>query len=191
MSSPDKQHIQMPFIFRLFRKLEPLFFWLRLFYPRAKGINPVYLLYMFIPQKILRINGNVPWPVHFTSLVLHPKKIEVGRNSPVGINIGCYVQGKGGIRIGSNLRMGPNVGLISANHDLQDYDKWVDVGPIEIGDNVWLGMNVVVMPGVKIGNNVVVGANSTVNADIPDNSIAVGNPAKVIREKPPYTGIAY
>ncbi len=79
--------------------------------------------------------------------------------------------------------MGPNVGLISSNHDVDDYDQWIEVPPIEIGDNVWFGMNSVVMPGVKIRNNIVVAANSVVTRDVPDNSIVAGNPAKIIKKK--------
>jgi acetyltransferase-like isoleucine patch superfamily enzyme len=87
--------------------------------------------------------------------------------------------------------MGPSCGLISANHDINDYDQWDVSEPIVIGNNVWIGMNVIVMPGVKIGNNVVIGANSVVTKDVPDNSIAVGSPCKVISEKQNYQGKDY
>ena len=108
-----------------------------------------------------------------------------------GWSPGCYIQGRNGIRVGSNLRLGPNVGLISANHDLSDYDAWPQTPPISIGDNVWIGMNAVVLPGVSIGSNCVVGANSVVTKDIPPNCVASGNPCKVIREKPPYAGVQF
>lgn len=187
----EQEYIPRPKIFELLEKLDFLFFWLRWFYPKAKGVNPAHLLFQFIPQKIFRTNGSVPWPVHKTSLVLHHKKIEVGNNSPIGINIGCYIQGKGGIKVGNNVRIGPNVGIISANHSPDDYDIWIKTNPIEIGDNVWVAMNVVIMPGVKIGNNVIIGSNSTVTKDIPSNSIAFGNPCKVVKEKEPYKGKKY
>lgn len=54
--------------------------------------------------------------------------------------------------------------------------------PITVGDSVWIGANVSVLPGVKIGSNTIIGAGSVVNKDIPDGVIAVGNPCKVIRE---------
>ena len=54
--------------------------------------------------------------------------------------------------------------------------------PIEVGNNVWIGGNVVVLPGVKIGDNCVIGAGSVVVKDIPENSVAVGNPCKVIKK---------
>lgn len=87
--------------------------------------------------------------------------------------------------------MGPNVGLISSNHDLDDYDRHLAEEPIMIGDNVWIGMNSVIMPGVRIGDNVVIGAGSVVTRDIPSDSIAAGNPCAVLRPKPPYAGKTY
>ena len=59
-------------------------------------------------------------------------------------------------------------------------------GPIVIGDNVWIGANCVILPGVKIGSNVVIGAGSIVTKEIPNDSVAVGNPCKVIKKKKPY-----
>jgi acetyltransferase-like isoleucine patch superfamily enzyme len=83
------------------------------------------------------------------------------------------------------------VGLISANHDLDDYDRWPTCPPILIGNNVWIGMNTVVLPGITIGDNVAIGANSVVTKNIPANSIAAGNPCRVIRAKAPYKGKDY
>jgi len=171
---------------KILNKLDTLFIWLRLFYPRFKGMKNYYLFFFFFPQKILRVNGYCFWPVHFSSRVLFKGNIKVGRNSAPGLSNGCYVQGKNGIHIGDNLRMGPGVGLISANHNPNNYDEWLKDSPLIIGNNVWIGMNTVVMPGVIIGDNVIIGANSVVNKDIPSNSIVAGNPAKVIKEKPPY-----
>ena len=172
-------------------RLEPLFGWLRWFYPKSRGLSFIYLLWCFLPQKVLRINGPVPWPVHFTSRVLYWRNIEVGAMCAPGLNSGCYVQGRGGIVIGDNLRMGPGVGLISSNHELDDYDLGTAGPPIRIGSNVWIGMNAVVLPGVSIGDNVVIGAGSVVRADIPADSIAAGNPCRVLREKSPYRGRDY
>lgn len=173
------------------RKLGFLLWWLKLFYTRSEGIPLLYQLYFFFPQKILRINGKVPWPVHFTSRVLFPYRITVGNRSAPGMNAHCYIQARNGIAIGRNVRVGPGVGIVSASHELEDYDKHKQTSPIEIGDNVWLGMSCVILPGVKIGNNVAIGAGSVVVSDIPSNSIAVGNPCKVIKEKLPYAGDDY
>jgi acetyltransferase-like isoleucine patch superfamily enzyme len=175
----------------LLEKLSPLFFWLKWFYPKSKGIPIAFQLYFFLPQKILRINGRVPWPVHFTSRILYHRNISVGNWCAPGMNSGCYIQARNGIIIGHNLRMGPGCGLISANHDPSDYDIHLPHPPIVIGSNVWLGMNTVILPGVKIGDNVIIGANSVVRNDIPANVVASGNPCVIIREKAPYTGKDY
>lgn len=176
---------------RLIKKYEKLFSWVRWFYPKAVGVPIHFLLYCFVPQKIFRINGGVDWPVHFTSRILYHRRIRVGNNCAIGMAGGCYIQARNGIQVGHNLWTGPGVGLISANHDLDDYRQHVPSGPIKIGDNVWLGMNVVVLPGVSIGDNVAVGANSVVNHDLPSNTIAAGNPCRPIRTKAPYKGFDF
>jgi acetyltransferase-like isoleucine patch superfamily enzyme len=171
--------------------IDPLFSWVRWVYPNLPGY-PAYLLATYlVPQKVFRINGRASWPVHFTSTVLYPEKIVRGANTSPGLGPHNYIQARNGIVLGANLRLGPGVGLVSANHDLDDYDRWISAPPLRIGDNVWIGMNAVVMPGVVIGDNVVVGANSVVTSDLPDNCVAVGHPCRVIREKPPYRGRRY
>jgi len=164
----------------------------RLFYPNVRGANPFHVLALtVIPQKFIGFNRFVGWPVHWSSRVLHRRNIRVGKRSFPGFSANCYIQGRNGIVIGHNLRMGPGVGLVSADHDPDDYDHWRPSDPIRIGDNVWIGMNSVVLPGVNIGSNVVIGANSVVVKDIPDNCIACGNPARKIADKGPYQGRDY
>lgn len=180
-----------PPLVKKLEKLEFLFRWVRWFYPKAKEMNPFYLLYYFFPQKILRINGSVPWPVHFTSRVLYHKNIQAGNRIDLGMNAGCYIQARNGIIVGNNTRIGPGVGILSINHHINDYDRWDTAEPIEIGDNVWVGMNAVILPGVKIGDNVAISAGSVVNKDIPSDSIAGGNPCRVVRQKEPYQGETY
>ena len=87
--------------------------------------------------------------------------------------------------------MGPGVGLISANHGEEDYDVHLRGNPIVIGDNVWIGMNTVILPGITIGSNVLIGANSVVTKDIHSNVLAAGNPCQIIRKKKLYNGIDY
>lgn len=109
--------------------------------------------------------------------------IEVGENFFANYNLVILDVGK--VRIGENVMFAPNVSIYTAGHPLHPdsrnsgYEYGID---ITIGDNVWIGGNVCIMPGVNIGNNVVIGAGSVVTKDIPDNMIAVGNPCKVIRE---------
>ena len=86
---------------------------------------------------------------------------------------------------GDNVFVAPNCCFTTAGHpiDVEQRNKGLEYArPITVGDNVWIGAGVQIMPGITIGNNVVIGAGSIVTKDIPDNSVAVGNPCKVIRE---------
>ena len=158
-------------------------------YRHRTGLDPILIVALYLlPQKIGRINGMTPWPVDFRSKVTYPQRVTVGTFTFPGLSPGCYIQGKNGIRFGTNVRLGPNVGIVSANHDAEDFEKHITARPIEIGDNVWIGMNSVVMPGIHIGSNVVVAAGSIVTRDIPPDSIAMGAPARVVKSKPPYSG---
>ncbi|MFI9639459.1 sugar O-acetyltransferase [Micromonospora sp. NPDC051925] len=88
------------------------------------------------------------------------------------------------ITIGADVQIGPNVQLLTATHPVEPDPrraKWEAAQPITIGDNVWLGGGVIVLAGVSIGENTVVGAGAVVTRDLPPNVIAVGNPARVIR----------
>lgn len=162
------------------------------FYTKSVGADPLAVLgTVFFMQKVIGFNRMVGWPVHFTSRVIHPERLELGERSFPGWSQGCYIQAKNGIRIGSNLRMGPNVGLVSSSHSLHDYDQCDELPPIIIGNNVWLGMGVVVTAGVVIGDNVVIGANSVVTSNIPANVIAAGAPCRVLKPKSPYVGVDY
>jgi maltose O-acetyltransferase len=89
------------------------------------------------------------------------------------------------VTIGNDVQIGPNVQLLTATHPLEPgprRDKWEAAQPIVIGDNVWLGGGVIVCPGVSIGANTVVGAGSVVTRDLPANAVAVGSPARVVRQ---------
>ena len=89
------------------------------------------------------------------------------------------------VEFGDNVFIAPNCGFYTAGHpiDIEQRNKGLEYAkPIKVGDNVWIGGNVVVLPGVTIGNNCVIGAGSIVVKNIPDNSIAVGNPCKVIKQ---------
>lgn len=89
------------------------------------------------------------------------------------------------ITIGNHVMFGPNVVLTTAGHPV-DPDRRRNVAqfniPITIEDNVWIGANVVVLPGVTVGENSVIGAGSVVTKDIPANVVAVGNPCRVLRD---------
>lgn len=86
------------------------------------------------------------------------------------------------VEFGDNVFIGPNVSFYTAGHpiDVEKRNKGLEYAkPIKVGNNVWFGGNVVVLPGVTIGDNVTIGAGSVITKDIPSNSVAYGNPCKV------------
>ena len=108
--------------------------------------------------------------------------IEIGENFYSNHNLVILDANK--VVFGDNVFIGPNCGFYTAGHplDAETRNKGLEYAkPIRVGNDVWFGGNVVVLPGVKIGNNVVIGAGSVVAKDIPENSVAVGNPCKVIK----------
>lgn len=84
------------------------------------------------------------------------------------------------IEIGDDVTMAPRVHILCHDASTKGFLNYTKIGRVTIGNNVFIGAESVVLPGVTIGNNVVIGANSTVTHDIPDNSVAVGSPARVI-----------
>lgn len=101
------------------------------------------------------------------------------------MNHNCIILDGTKVEFGDNVFIAPNCGFYTAWHPL-DYEtrnKGLEYAkPIKVGNNVWIGGNVNVLPGVTIGDNVVIGAGSVVNKEIPSNSVAVGNSCKVIKE---------
>lgn len=108
--------------------------------------------------------------------------IEIGENFYANHNLIILDENK--VKFGDNVFIAPNCGFYTAGHplDVESRNKGIEYAkPIEVGNNVWFGGNVVVLPGVKIGDNTVIGAGSVVTKDIPSNVVAVGNPCKVIK----------
>ena len=99
-------------------------------------------------------------------------------------NFGCVILDVNKVTIGNNVMFAPSVHIFAATHPTDPFvrNSGLELGlPITIGDNVWIGGNSTINPGVKIGNNCVIGSGSVVTHDIPDNSIAVGNPCRVVK----------
>lgn len=108
--------------------------------------------------------------------------IEIGENFYSNHNLIILDANK--VKFGDNVFIAPNCAFYTAGHplDVEKRNKGLEYAkPIEVGNNVWIGGNVVVLPGVKIGDNTVIGAGSVVTKDIPANVVAVGNPCKVIK----------
>jgi len=108
--------------------------------------------------------------------------IECGEN--VFFNVNCVVLDTMKVKIGSNVLFGPGVHIYAATHPLDKIERRTveNSKPITIGNDCWIGGQVVICPGVTIGSGSVIGAGSVVTKDIPEDSLAVGNPAKVIRK---------
>ena len=116
-----------------------------------------------------------------------PFYTDCGRNihleKNVFINSGCHFQDQGGIFIGEGTFIGHNVILATLNHDMNPYTRAdIHPKPIHIGKRVWIGSGAIVLPGVTIGDNSVIGAGSVVTKDIPADCVYGGNPAKFIKK---------
>lgn len=108
--------------------------------------------------------------------------IEVGENFYTNHN--CVILDCAKVKFGDHVFIAPDCGFYTAGHPVDSERRNLGLEyayPITVGDNVWFGGGVKVMPGVTIGSNVVIGSGSVVTKDIPDNVVAVGNPCKVIR----------
>ena len=118
---------------------------------------------------------------------LNGDKIELGDR--VGFNYGCYVNGYSGLVIGDDVSVGPYTMIHTADHEAGDPDRpineqgWKESPPVRIGNDCWIGMGVSILAGVQIGQGCVIGAGSVVVKDLEPYSVAVGNPAKVVKSR--------
>lgn len=121
-----------------------------------------------------------------------PFRVDYGYNISVGNNLqanfGLVILDCAAVTIGDNCLIAPNVHIYAATHPLdpkhrQDNDDYYELAkPVKIGNNVWIGGQTTICPGVTIGDNCVIGAGSVVVRDVPANVVVAGNPAKVIRQ---------
>lgn len=128
-----------------------------------------------------------------------PFYVDYGNNIYFGnnceVNMNCTFLDSNEIRIGDNALIAPNVQIYTAFHPTNAADRFgqpnadgsfsfckTQSAPVIIGNNVWIGGGAILLPGVTIGDNVVIGAGSVVTKDIPSNSVALGNPCRVVRE---------
>lgn len=114
---------------------------------------------------------------------------EFGKNITIGsdvyINFGCTLLDCGQITIGNHTLLGPNVSAYSANHSLDPAERVAGAlvpKPITIGNRVWIGGSSILLSGVTIGDDTVIGAGSVVTHDIPSGVVAAGNPCRVLRK---------
>lgn len=123
------------------------------------------------------------------SIIEPPFYCSYGRNIYLGdhvfLNVLCNILDCNQVRIGNHVMIGPSVQIYTAAHALQAEERnqgWEIAKSIVIEDNVWLGGAAILLPGVRIGCNAVVGAGAVVSHDVPANTVVAGNPARVIRE---------
>lgn len=131
--------------------------------------------------------------------ITSPFSVDYGNNIYFGnnceVNMNCTFLDDNKIIIGDNVLIAPNVQIYTAFHPTNAKERFgtlssdgsfefckTQTAPVTIGSNTWIGGGVIILPGVTIGENVVVGAGSVVTKDIPSNTIAFGNPCRVIRE---------
>ena len=115
----------------------------------------------------------------------YPSKLIMGND--VSINRGTIINAGGKIKVGNDVLIGPNVTIYSQNHNFDDVSVKINQQgyikkEVVIGDNVWIASNATILPGVEIGNNIVIGANSLVSSSILDPGVYVGNPVKKIKD---------
>ncbi|WP_430901690.1 MULTISPECIES: DapH/DapD/GlmU-related protein [unclassified Paraflavitalea] len=181
----------MNFIKRVFRfgirKLDNLFCWTLDQFPVFKCVRETQRTQVPISykqvwkQRVLGAGKSPYWPVHPASKINQFKNICIGVETSPGYEPGCYIQGIGKVYIGDYTQIAQNVGIISSNHDL--YDNSIHHHEeVHIGRYCWLGMNSVVLPGVRLGDFTVVGAGAVVTKSFPEGyCVIAGNPAKIIK----------
>jgi acetyltransferase-like isoleucine patch superfamily enzyme len=142
----------------------------------------------FFFQKIIRINGDIPWPVDFRSKIVDWPNLKKGICCDPGDNPGIYINASGGIVLGNNVNIGQNTILTSTNHYKYDHRKKSHTKGISIGDNVWIGANVSIVAGTTIGDNVTIGAGCFIKGNIPsDTTVLLSDKSlEVIPKTKPY-----
>lgn len=115
-----------------------------------------------------------------------PEGIEIANN--VNISQNCHISGEGGVKIGSFVLIGPNTIILSSNHGFNKINipmvrQKLKCAPVTIADDVWIGANVVILPGTNIKQGAIVGAGSIVTKNVPAYAVMAGNPAKIVKKR--------
>ena len=133
-------------------------------------------IYLWIRKHIMKIDDRPQLEIAIEN------GLKIGKNANIQDQVildpsHCWL-----IDIGDNVTIAPRTYILCHDASTKNSIGYTKIGRVKIGDNVFIGANTTVLPGVTIGDNVVIGANSVVVKDIPSNSVAVGNPCKIIKE---------
>lgn len=150
--------------------------------PETAFFYPAVVIRRFFAKRVLKSMGtnvNIERGAKFCPFV------SIGNDSGIGID--CYLSGE--IIIGNDVMMGPEVAIYTSNHRTDDLQTpmwkqgFTEMEPVIIGNDVWIGRRAMIMPGVKIGNGVVIAAGAVVTKDVPDYAVVGGVPAKIIKTR--------
>lgn len=139
----------------------------------------------WFPQKVLGYARNIPFPISKNVMIVNYNNITFSSDDISNFfSPGCFYQAtKGKIYIGHGTMIAPNCGIITTNHDLNDLKKHVDGKDVKLGENCWIGMNSIILPGVELDDKTIVGAGSVVTKSfIEGNCVIAGNPARKIKD---------
>lgn len=153
--------------------------------PYYKDVQFGLLTLNWVVQRIFGINRKVKYSVNYTTKINGAKNLELKGKDPllsIIVSGGCYFScHESKIIIGKKTIFAHNVTIVSNNHDPIDRNVFINK-PVVIGENCWLGAGVTILPGVVLGDNVSVGANSVVTKSFESNVVIAGNPAVVIKK---------
>lgn len=156
--------------------------WCRVFYTLIPGKLGESLRRGYYKRRFKACGGRLHIAPHVT--IYHPENMETG--DWVQFSRCCHINASGGVKVGADTIIGPYVKIISANHIYDRVDVpirsqgWIR-DPVKIGNNVWIGTAAILLPGITIGDHSVVGAGAVVTKDVPQYSVSVGNPARIIK----------
>ena len=147
--------------------------------------KPIY--YRICGKRVLQsvARKGIDCRIHGPITIVCPELLTLG--DYVRIGWGCYFYCTGGLTVGHNTQISRHVTIYTGNHDTNGtavpYDINIQNKPVRIGDSVWIGMNVCIVPGVTIGDGAVIGMGTVVSKDVPAGGVVVGSPQRIVKTR--------